>query len=118
VQCGQVAGLDGSHPALEVGATAGGEQVGEGAGVLDQDGERCAAGQQFIEVAALVFGQLRGPAHDPPHEAPRRRGSSRRCWCWCGSAPRATLLRHGGMAGLFGDVRAPSTLGTFLRLFT
>jgi hypothetical protein len=29
-----------------------------------------------------------------------------------------TLLRHGGMARLFGGVRAPSTLGTFLRTFT
>ena len=27
------------------------------------------------------------------------------------------LLRHGGMASLFGGVRAPSTLGTFLRAF-
>lgn len=27
-------------------------------------------------------------------------------------------LRHGGMPRLFGDVRAPSTLGTFLRSFT
>ena len=28
------------------------------------------------------------------------------------------LLRHGGMGRLFHDVRAPSTLGTFLRVFT
>lgn len=28
------------------------------------------------------------------------------------------LLRHGGMATVFGGVRAPSTLGTFLRSFT
>ena len=28
------------------------------------------------------------------------------------------LLRHGGMNRLFGGVRAPSTLGTFLRAFT
>ncbi len=28
------------------------------------------------------------------------------------------LLRHGGMARLFGGVRAPSTLGTYLRSFT
>jgi hypothetical protein len=28
------------------------------------------------------------------------------------------LLRHGGMGRLFDEVRAPSTLGTFLRLFT
>src|SRR5829696_8709651 len=28
------------------------------------------------------------------------------------------LLRHGGMNRLFTDVRAPSTLGTFLRVFT
>jgi hypothetical protein len=28
------------------------------------------------------------------------------------------LLRHGGMDRLFGGVRAPSTLGTFLRAFT
>jgi hypothetical protein len=27
-------------------------------------------------------------------------------------------LRHGGMARLVGEIRAPSTLGTFLRLFT
>jgi hypothetical protein len=28
------------------------------------------------------------------------------------------LLRHGGMTRLFSDLRAPSTLGTFLRVFT
>jgi len=28
------------------------------------------------------------------------------------------LLRHGGMSRLFAGVRAPSTLGTFLRCFT
>src|SRR5680860_898592 len=28
------------------------------------------------------------------------------------------LLRHGGMGRLFGGVRAPSTLGTFLRTFS
>jgi hypothetical protein len=28
------------------------------------------------------------------------------------------LLRHGGMGRLFGAVRAPSTLGSFLRTFT
>src|SRR5690349_14283392 len=28
------------------------------------------------------------------------------------------LLRHGGMARLFDGIRAPSTLGTFLRVFT
>ncbi|HEV2373589.1 MAG TPA: hypothetical protein VGS19_15625 [Streptosporangiaceae bacterium] len=28
------------------------------------------------------------------------------------------LLRHGGMPVLFGGVRAPSTLGSFLRSFT
>src|SRR4029079_13785187 len=28
------------------------------------------------------------------------------------------LLRHGGMGRLFTEVRAPSTLGTFLRCFT
>jgi len=28
------------------------------------------------------------------------------------------LLRHGAMTGLFGGVRAPSTLGSFLRSFT
>jgi len=28
------------------------------------------------------------------------------------------LLRHGGLDRLFGGVRAPSTLGTFLRTFT
>ena len=28
------------------------------------------------------------------------------------------VLRHGGMNRLFGGVRAPSTLGTFLRSFT
>jgi hypothetical protein len=30
----------------------------------------------------------------------------------------ADRLRHGAMGALFGGVRAPSTLGTFLRSFT
>ena len=35
-----------------------------------------------------------------------------------GSINDMNLLRHGAMTGLFGGVRAPSTLGSFLRAFT
>jgi hypothetical protein len=38
--------------------------------------------------------------------------------CGADSIDDMDLLRHGGMPRLFRDVRAPSTLGTFLRLFT
>ena len=38
--------------------------------------------------------------------------------CGVDSIDDMDLLRHGGMSRLFTDVRAPSTLGTFLRCFT
>ena len=38
--------------------------------------------------------------------------------CGVDSIDDMDLLRHGGMGRLFTDVRAPSTLGTFLRVFT
>ena len=38
--------------------------------------------------------------------------------CGADSIDDMDLLRHGGMARLFAEVRAPSTLGTFLRCFT
>jgi hypothetical protein len=38
--------------------------------------------------------------------------------CGADSIMDMGLLRHGGMGRLFAGVRAPSTLGTFLRLFT
>src|SRR5215207_9774393 len=38
--------------------------------------------------------------------------------CGADSIDDMDLLRHGGMGRLFGGVRAPSTLGTFLRSFT
>jgi Transposase DDE domain group 1 len=38
--------------------------------------------------------------------------------CGADSITDMDLLRHGGMGRLFTGVRAPSTLGTFLRLFT
>jgi len=38
--------------------------------------------------------------------------------CGADSIDDMDLLRHGGMRRLFAGVRAPSTLGTFLRLFT
>jgi hypothetical protein len=38
--------------------------------------------------------------------------------CGADSISDMDLLRHGGMPRLFRDLRAPSTLGTFLRLFT
>jgi len=38
--------------------------------------------------------------------------------CGADSIDDMDLLRHGGMARLFAGVRAPSTLGTFLRCFT
>jgi hypothetical protein len=37
--------------------------------------------------------------------------------CGADSISDMDVLRHGGMGRLFRDVRAPSTLGTFLRLF-
>ena len=38
--------------------------------------------------------------------------------CGADSISDMDLLRHGGMTRLFDGVRAPSTLGTFLRSFT
>ena len=38
--------------------------------------------------------------------------------CGADSIDDMDLLRHGGMRRLFAEVRAPSTLGTFLRLFS
>ena len=38
--------------------------------------------------------------------------------CGADSIDDMDLLRHGGMPRLFDQIRAPSTLGTFLRLFT
>jgi hypothetical protein len=38
--------------------------------------------------------------------------------CGADSISDMDLLRHGGMHRAFTDLRAPSTLGTFLRLFT
>ena len=38
--------------------------------------------------------------------------------CGADSIADLDLLRHGGMPRLFTGIRAPSTLGTFLRLFT
>jgi hypothetical protein len=38
--------------------------------------------------------------------------------CGAHSIEDLDLLRHGGMPRLFDHIRAPSTLGTFLRLFT
>jgi hypothetical protein len=38
--------------------------------------------------------------------------------CGADSIDDLDLLRHGGMPRLFDQIRAPSTLGTFLRLFT
>jgi hypothetical protein len=38
--------------------------------------------------------------------------------CGADSIEDLDLLRHGGMPRLFDQIRAPSTLGTFLRLFT
>src|SRR4051795_6807342 len=38
--------------------------------------------------------------------------------CGADSIDDLDVLRHGGMARLFTGIRAPSTLGTFLRLFT
>ncbi len=56
-------------------------------------GAGCAAG---LKVSALVAGMVAG----------------------ADSIDDMDLLRHGGMSRLFGGVRAPSTLGTFLRAFT
>jgi hypothetical protein len=75
--------------------------LGQRAGLGDLAGEQlsvpggagCAAG---LKVSALVAGMVAG----------------------ADSIDDMDLLRHGGMGRLFEGVRAPSTLGTFLRAFT
>jgi hypothetical protein len=75
--------------------------LAERAGLYDLVEERCtlsgpgASGAEF-KVAALVAGMVAGA--DSIHDM--------------------DLLRHGAMSRLFTGIRAPSTLGTFLRCFT
>ncbi len=65
--------------------------VTEGVGIAAKGGANAAA-----KIVALVAGMVAG----------------------ADSISDMDLLRHGGMGRLFGEVRAPSMLGTFLRLFT
>jgi hypothetical protein len=50
-----------------------------------------------------------------PGEGPRHRGC---VIAGADSIDHLGVLRHGVMPGLFGGMRAPSTLGSFLRSFT
>jgi hypothetical protein len=65
------------------------------AGECVRPGHRCGVNAE-LKVACLVAGMIGG----------------------ADSIDDMDLLRHGAMPGLFGGVRAPSTLGSFLRAFT
>ena len=76
-------------------------QLAQRAGLQDLVAERvridkAGGGNAAVKVPALVAGMIVG----------------------ADSIDDMALLRHGGMGRLFSDVRAPSTLGTFLRTFT
>ena len=73
-------------------------RLGESAGLYDQLSERLtvAAPNPVVKTACVIAGMLAG----------------------ADSIDDLDLLRHGGMERLFAGVRAPSTLGTFLRSFT
>jgi hypothetical protein len=67
-------------------------------GLVDEHvrvGHRCGVNAQ-VKVPAIVAGMIGG----------------------ADSIDDLDLLRHGAMPGLFGGIRAPSTLGSFLRAFT
>lgn len=75
--------------------------LAECAGLMDLVGQHLTlrgegAAQAEVKVASLVAGMIAG----------------------ADSIDDMDLLRHGGMGRLFDEVRAPSTLGTFLRAFT
>lgn len=73
-------------------------RLGEAAGLYDQLSERLTvpAPNRAVKAACVIAGMLAG----------------------ADSIDDLDLLRHGGMDRLFAGVRAPSTLGTFLRSFT
>lgn len=72
-------------------------RLGEAAGLYDLlEGLSVPSPHAGIKTAAVVGGMLAG----------------------ADSIDDLDLLRHGGMGRLFAGVRAPSTLGTFLRSFT
>ena len=72
-------------------------RLAEAAGLYDLLGELTVSSPNAVAKAACVVGGMLAGAD---------------------SIEDLGLLRHGGMTRLFGGVRAPSTLGTFLRSFT
>ena len=69
-------------------------------------------------LAALLVERLRITAKGGANAATKVLALVAGMVCGADSIDDMDLLRHGGMGRLFADVRAPSTLGTFLRLFT
>src|SRR5262249_61868843 len=69
--------------------------LGELAGEHARIGHQCGVNPQ-VKVPGIVAGMAGG----------------------AGSIDDLDLLRHGAMSALFGGIRAPSTLGSFLRSFT
>ena len=61
---------------LQVGATPGGEQLGEGADVLGQGRQVRPGGQEILQVTALVLGQV--PGLVMIHDTRRRGGGDAR----------------------------------------
>jgi hypothetical protein len=69
-------------------------------------------------LATLLTERLRIAAKDGANATAKVLGLVAGMVCGADSISDMDLLRHGGMPRLFTDIRAPSTLGTFLRLFT
>jgi hypothetical protein len=69
-------------------------------------------------LAALLVERLRITAKGGANAATKVLALVAGMVCGADSIDDMDLLRHGGMRRLFTEVRAPSTLGTFLRLFS
>ena len=69
-------------------------------------------------LAALLVERLRITAKGGANAATKVLALVAGMVCGADSIDDLDLLRHGGMGRLFTDVRAPSTLGTFLRSFS
>ena len=68
--------------------------------------------------SAGLYGHLEGVGVTSPNAVAKASSVIGGMLAGADSIDDLDLLRHGGMGRLFGGVRAPSTLGTFLRSFT
>ncbi|WP_459548633.1 hypothetical protein [Nocardia sp. X0981] len=104
VQCGQIVGIDGGHPAFQLTAPTADHHLREGSDMTGQRGELGARAQDGIETLLVARIEACGIAHHPAHHPTNRRRFARRAGNTAGAAEGVQVVEHDLLASAIAEL--------------